>query len=140
MKIRTLRGRLDTNDLRRLIVDDGRLNHGYKVKSFHVWPDATGVSEGVCATLSTQYDAISEMNAGDNRQIAWAFGGFSSGTNAGAGPLAITDPDHVVNQDLWIRRNLAVETNYLIVLEPLIMSESQTIMQLIKERSQDDIR
>ena len=92
MKVRTLRGLLLSNEKRRLIVDDGRLNHGYKVVEFHVWPDGTGVTEGVGATLSTQYDADSKMNAGDNRQIAWSYGGYSSGTNSGAGPLAIVDP------------------------------------------------
>ena len=37
MNRRTLRGRVDTNDeKRRLIVDDGRVNHGFKIVAFHI--------------------------------------------------------------------------------------------------------
>lgn len=140
MKRRTLRGRLEDNFVHRLIVDDGRTNHGYIVKEFYVWP--SGVSDdGVFATLGTQYDMIGGANAGDNRQIAWAGSAWGTGGSTQAGAFNVVDPDHVVITDLWIRReNAADECNYLVILEPITLSEDEAIMALIKERSQDDIR
>ena len=32
------------------------------------------------------------------------------------------------------------EVNYLVIIEPIIMSEPQAVLQLIKERAQDDLR
>ena len=37
MKRHTLRGRVEPNSVKRLIVDDGRLTHAMKVDEFHVW-------------------------------------------------------------------------------------------------------
>lgn len=140
MKVRSLRGQLSSTDITRLIVDDGRLTHGYKVKEFHVWPDGTG-ADGVYATLGTQYDMSAGGDARDNRQIGWAGGCWSTTATTQSSTFSIVDPDHIVNQDLWIQATVATEnTNYLIILEPVVMTEDQTIMQLIKERSQDDIR
>ena len=138
--IRTLRGRLEDTDVHRLIVDDGRLNHGVKVKEFHVWSDGSGI-DGVYAVLGTQYDMSAGGNASDNRQIAWAGNAWGSGSTTTATSFSVIDPDHVVNMDLYIQRiNPADNCNYLIVLEPITMTNDQTILQLIKERSQDDIR
>ena len=140
MRVRTLRGQLNDTLVHRIIVDDGRTNHGYIIKQFHVWPDGTG-EDGVYAVLGTQYDMVSGGNASDNRQIAWAAGCFSSTATESASTFSIVDPDHVVNQDLYIQAMVGIEaTNYLVVLEPIVMTEDQAIMALIKERSQDDIR
>lgn len=140
MRIRTLRGQLNDTNVHRLIVDDGRTNHGYKIKSFHVWPNGSGI-DGVYAVLGTQYDMLPSGDAGDNRQIGWAGGAWSSGTGTIANRFSVLDPDHIVNTDLYIRATVGVEaTNYLIVMEPIQMTEDQAIMQLIKERSQDDLR
>lgn len=139
MKTRTLRGHLTNTDVHRIIVDDGRLSHGYIIKEFYAWPDGTGV-DGVYLTLGLQYDMVPNGNASDNRQIAWAGGAWSSGVGTIANNFSVVDPDHVVNQDLWIKSTTTDATNYLIVLEPITMTEDQTILQLIKERSQDDLR
>lgn len=140
MKRRTLRGQLTDTSVHRLIVDDGRTKHGYIVREFYVWP--RGVSDdGVFATLGTQYDMSPGANAADNRQIAWAGSAWGTGVATQAGALHVVDPDHIVINDLWIRRESAVdECNYLVILEPVTLSEDEAIMALIKERSQDDIR
>jgi hypothetical protein len=141
VKRRTLRGRLDTSELRRLIVDDGRLNHGYRVVSFVVFPYApAGGTQQTPVTLGLDYDMGANMDASDNRQIGWAVTVYGSGALEG-GQISVIDPDHVIIQDLWIRNENAVdEVNYLIELEPVDLNDDQAILSLIKERSQDDLR
>jgi hypothetical protein len=141
MKRRTLRGRLATSELRRLIVDDGRLNHGYRVVSFVVFPYApAGATQQTPVTLGLDYDMGPNMDASDNRQIGWAVTVYGAGSLEG-GQISVIDPDHIIIQDLWIRNENGVdEVNYLIELEPVELSNDQAILSLIKERSQDDLR
>jgi hypothetical protein len=55
--------------------------------------------------------------------------------------FSIVDPDHVVIQDLWIY-NIAdsEEANYLVELEAVEISNEQSVLQMIKERSQNASR
>lgn len=140
MSIRTLRGQLTDANVKQLVVDDGRLNHGYIVKEFHVWVDGGG-NEGVYAVLGKEYDMGAGGDAADARQIAWAGNAWSTGANLAATSFSVVDPDHVVIRDLYIQRiNPADPCNYLIVLEQKELSNDESILQLIKERSQDDLR
>lgn len=141
MRTRTLRGQLNDTNVHQLVVDDGRLSHGYVIKEFYVWPTGTS-GDGVFGVLGTQYDMLPYADAGDNRQIGWAGNTWSTTGTPTTGNWNVIDPDHVVIQDLYICGTTANNdpTNYLVVLEPLTMTESQTILQLIKERSQDDTR
>jgi hypothetical protein len=140
MRTRSLRGKLTDTNVKQLIVDDGRLNHGYKVTSFQVW--VTGSSaDGVYAVLGKEYDMGAGGDAGDARQIAWAGNAFDTGGTPNATSFSVIDPDHVVVQDLYIQRiNPSDECNYLIVLETKDLTNDESILQLIKERSQDDTR
>jgi hypothetical protein len=124
-----------------LIVDDGRLNHGYRVVSFVVFPYApAGATQQTPVTLGLDYDMGPNIDASDNRQIAWAITVYGSGALE-AQPTSVIDPDHVVIQDLWIRNeNNVDEVNYLIELETVDLTDDQAILSLIKERSQDDLR
>ena len=138
--MRTLRGRLTDTTIRRIIVDDGRTNHGYRIKEFHVWCDPLG-ADGVFATLGTQFDMLSGARADDNRQIAWGGNTWSSSSSTpSTGAWSVVDPGHVVITDLYVQATNSEGTNYLVILEPVTLSEDQAIMALIKERSQDDIR
>lgn len=139
-RVRTLRGRLTDNNVKRIIVDDGRTNHGYKVVEFYVWPQGSG-TDTVYASLGLSYDMASLGQADDNRQIAWASSGFGP-SSGDVGAFSVVDPDHVVITDLYIRAtNASVDpTNYMIIVEPITLSDDQAILALIKERSQDDIR
>jgi hypothetical protein len=141
MKRRTLRGQVDqVLTVKRLIADDGRLTSGYRVLEFHVWPDLDG-NNLVTGVLGLDYDMEATANAGDNRQIAWAMGSVdATGTNLGGQKWTVIDPDHIVIQDLYIICNADVPTNYMVVLEPVELSNDQSILTLIKERSQDDLR
>lgn len=138
--IRTLRGRLTSTDIRRIVVDDGRTNHGYQIVGFYVWCDPAA-ADGVFATLGTQYDMLSGARADDNRQIAWAGNTWSStSTTPTTGLWNVVDPDHVVITDLYIQAINSEATNYLIEVRPITMTDDEAILRLIKERSQDDIR
>lgn len=142
MKRRTLRGLLDTSELRRLIVDDGRLNHGYRVIRFEVFPYLAGGLQLTGVVLGLDYDIPSEFDASDNRQIGWAITGFTSTTSTNLGfPSSVIDPDHVVIQDLYIKNTSTTDkVNFLIELETMDLTYDQAILSLIKERSQDDLR
>ena len=136
----TLRGQIDNLIPKRLILDDGRLTSGHRVVSFQIWTDFN-TSETVAATLGTQYDMDPLANAGDNRQIAWAMCSYDlTGTNRGGQMWNVIDPDHIVIQDLYILSNRNVTFNYLVVIEPVELNDDQAVLQLIKEKSQDDHR
>ena len=139
--IRTLRGHLTDTNVHRIVVDDGRPNNGYKVLGFRVWPEGGG-AEGVFATIGTQYDMLPGARADDNRQFGWAGSTWSSTGTPTTGAFSVIDPDHVIIADMYIQSTTANidPTNYLIVVEPMILSDDEAILQLIKERSQDDVR
>jgi hypothetical protein len=144
VKRRTLRGQFVEGENKRLIVDDGRLNHGYKVVRFVIAGDPSSSGNDAFATLSLDYDAPVTWNWGDNRQIGWA----STNVQGTAGlepPFSVLDPDHVVIMDLYIQGQVSSSggsdvINYLIELEPMELTDDQAILSLIKERSQDDLR
>lgn len=144
---RTLRGQVKDGVSKRLIVDDGQLYRGYKVIDFVIAGDpgfSGGVNEDCYATLGLDYDVPLTWNWGDNRQIAWASTDIAS-LSAVNNVFSVVDPDHVVLQDLFIRAQNHTAggsdvINYLIVLEPVFLSDDEAIITLIKERSQDDLR
>ena len=143
MKRRTLRGQVVEGTNKRLILDDGRLNQGYKVVSFVVACDPGSSAFDSYATLSLDYDTDKTWNWGDNRQIGWASTNIVSTAGVNA-PFSVIDPDHIVIQDLWIQGQVSTGTgtdvvNYLIELEPVSLTDDQAIITLIKERSQDDL-
>jgi len=139
VKRHTLRGRVDPLVTKRLILDDGRLNHGLVVKEFYVWTISQVSGDDVDCILSLSGTVTAEMDASDNRQIGWARETTTAGTRLAS--MAIIDPDHVVVQDLWIS-NIATgaEANYLVILEAKELNDNESVLQLIKERSQDDPR
>lgn len=137
---RTLRGILETSELRRLIIDDGRLNHGYRVISFKVFPDVpAGGTQQTAVVLGLDYDITSNFDASDNRQIGWAMTAYGGALEQA--PLQVLDPDHIVIMDLYISNlNPNDRVNYIIELETVDLTDEETILSLIKERSQDDTR
>ena len=141
MKRRTLRGQLPSGELRRLIVDDGNFNRGFKVLEFHIWATSLTGSRDVQAVLGLDSDMAQSFDASDNRQIGWASQQNNIGGQEGLGNFSLVDPDHVVIRDLYIANfgPAGNTANYLVVLEPMDLTDDQAILQLIKERSQDDL-
>ena len=144
MNRRTLRGQFVEGVVKRLVVDDGRLTHGYKVVNFVISAGVGGSSLDSQAVLSLDYDAPTSWNWGDNRQIGWASQRVAD-VSGGQPVFAVLDPDHVVIMDLYIQGIVGGGggndvINYLIELEQVELSTDQAILALIKERSQDDLR
>ena len=141
------------------------LSRAWKVKSFYFWPEtmraATGTGDGqflVAASLATDtirpagFDDAVTVN--DNRQFGWMMKGYNlrdAATHFITGPTglndnqAIVDPDHVVNRHLYVNAYITSDNttsperryNYLIVLEPITISENQAILQMVKGVAQD---
>ena len=145
MRTHTMRGRVEYNSPKRLILDDGQFTRAFRVVALHTWPSSitSGVSEESDVTLSLDYDPSPNWDASDNRQIGWA--GFRNGATASTETLnawSLIDPDHIVVRDLYIINNnsLSSATNYLVILEEVSINENEAVLALIKERSQDDLR
>lgn len=138
---RTLRGQVEEGTIKHLIVDDGRLNHGYKVVNFVIAGNPTQTSHDCFATLGLSRDFSLIWDWSDNRQIAWA--STQTDTLSGMeGPFSVIDPDHVVIQDLYLKGQVGSASgtdsfNYLIELETVDLNDDETILTLIKESSQN---
>ena len=138
---RTLRGRLDElNAVKQLIVDDGRLNHGYRVVSFIILStDPTAATADSVGTLALSEDGARKWDLSDSRQIAWA-GQTMTSSSSPADYVSLIDPEHIVIQDLWVwgtGTSAHPGYQYFIELEAVDLNDEETIMTMIKERSQD---
>jgi hypothetical protein len=142
MKRRTLRGTVETNgEVRRLVVDDGNPNHGYKVTAFYILSISPQASTAdAIGTLAKHEDGARTWTLSDNRQIGWA-GQTMIGSAAPDATMAVLDPDHVIVGDLYVWGFGTTSTpgyQYLVELETIELADDEAVLQLIKERSQDD--
>lgn len=129
-KVRTLRGQLTNIGRRLLVVDDGRFDHGYRLKGFFAWPSVAGGP--VDALLCTSSGGATGQDAGNGLQIGWV---MSNSGNLDT-TSAVIDPDHIIIEDLFIHSNVAAPTNYVVILEMVELPQAQAIAALIKERGQ----
>lgn len=134
MSRRSLRGNIAGQTRRRIIVDDGRFNHGYKVTSFQCWPENNNT--GVEGVLSLSEEGATRGDAGENAQIAWVVAGDNQVPSI-TGVVEVVDPNHVVVRDLFVYNNASTSMNYLVVIEPITLDADQAVIALIKEVSQD---
>ncbi len=144
MRRRTLRGQVTEGDVKRLVLDDGRLTSGFRVTKFVISGDPASSGNDAWATLGLDYDTPASWDWGDNRQIGWASTNIQSTAGAQT-PFEVLDPNHVVLQDLYLQGVVSGAggssvINYMIVLEPMSLTDDEAILTLIKERSQDDPR
>ena len=142
MPIHTLRGTIDSGEVRRLIIDDGMLTNAHRITRFDIFPeDMASGSADVSGMLVREAGAArQEWLAEDNRQLGW-----SSTTMSTANSLnnftSIIDPEHIVVRELYVTGySNTGRINYLVVIEPVKLTEDQAVLQLIKEHSQDDLR
>lgn len=171
MKTLTLRGNISLADNARTVDNEvfsyqGNFMRGWVVREFFWWPasirGSTGSGDGqimMNATLATDtvgalgFEEIS--NCVDNRFIAWSAKGYnrrnSSVDDFITGPTgvldsrALIDPDHVVNDALYINAYSTSDSttsptrimNYMIVLEEKKLSPQAAILALIKGKAQD---
>ena len=157
-KKRTLRGTVSfparassgspANSAKRLLIlDDGRINVGYKIIDFHIYNSRMASEVGsecfaaqAHLALSIEPSAAALPKASDNREIAWA---TYQTTTEGVSSYALTDPDHIIVRDLQIvfpqvkNTNNVDEVNYYILMEEYEITDTEAIISIIKEESQD---
>jgi len=136
-RIMTLRGLLskDRNNKKQLVVGEGRLNVGYIIESFTLWPTEYDANYAFYGYLATDVRGITNMDASKSDQIAWFHGGFYA-----PAPSAIIDPQHIVNQDLYVVTNdsdIAIALNYLITMREVHLSDDEAIMTILKSEAQN---
>lgn len=154
-RVRTLRGTVDfpsrtssdpVNTGKRLIIlDDGRINIGYRIIDFRIWnADMIGFNTAFAAQahLAMSPDITNRLpEASDNREIGWAAYNTSSGNIIS--DFRLVDPDHIVVRDLNLvfpqvdNLAAAVQVNYYILMEEYAISDMEAIVSIIKEESQD---
>ena len=154
-KTRTLRGTLtfpqrgggtpSNSGKRLLILDDGRINVGYKIIDFVIFNSSLSGNTsafGSEAYLSLSKEPVADAlpAAEDNREIAWAM--YDTGTGYTTAQWSLVDPDHLVVRDLQILfpsvSNLAEsQVNYYILMEEYDITDTEAIITIIKEESQD---
>lgn len=137
---RTLRGKLKGNEIRQLVVDDGIFTNGLRVTYFTVWSADILLAQNAiaCLSLNDTILPIELLPANDPSVFAWAM------MNLGPTPATIDtiatwdrlDPDHVVNEELFIHNRIATDLEYLIVAQPYTMTEDEGVLQLVKGKQQ----
>jgi hypothetical protein len=132
-RTRTLRGRAESGDVVQLIVDDGRYRNGYRITGFFAWSPT--FSNNCYAILSYSDVPATQANADDSRQITWA--SYADGTTNITSQTSVIDPDHVVQQDLYVHVQGAT-MSYLVIMEEIELTEAQGILQLVKADQQSD--
>jgi len=139
MKTHTLRGRLAGDEIRRLIIDDGRLTHAMRVVSMEVFPVSVSGGNDIQVTLSLSNEFPLPFDASSNAQIGW--GTWWSDASA-KHDWTYVDPNHLVVRELYIKNTSpnSAQANYVIKLEAMDISEDESILQLIKENQQGDPR
>lgn len=143
--IHTLRGQITEGEIKRLVVDDGRLNHGFIVSKFVV-AGAANLSNAhdAMAVLGYQGNFPSLWDWSDNNQFAWAATNVPNIGTAQA-PFTLIDQGHTVLRDMYISGQVSSSggsdvINYYIELIPVTLRDDEAILTLIKERNQGELR
>lgn len=134
---RTLRGTLEGNEIRQLVVDDGIFTNGLRITYFSVWQFDFAAPQGAYGLLSTRDIVVplGMMPANDPACFAWS-AQLITGPQDSLSTWERIDPDHIVNEELFIHNRANTVLNYLIVAEPYSMSEDEGVLQLVKNKQQ----
>ena len=133
MREYTMRGTMAaTEQTRPLVVDDGRFTHGFIIEEMRIWAAGPSMVAGFnCQAVLSLYDVPPPtINAEESGTISWA-AWIESTTNA-IDQFFIIDPEHVVNQDLFLHNLGGTAMNYLIRMVPITMTPEQGVLQLVK--------
>ena len=145
--------------------EDNALTKGWKVREAYVWPASVRLAFGsgtgqflMQSVLHTDtgldMSDWGKWGAFDNRIIGWnnttfqeRAGNFPSNNASSFVPASqmILDPDHVIARELYVSfqsqsdggDSPPMEWNYLVVLEPMKLTPSETILSIIKSVAQD---
>jgi len=141
-RLRTLRGQVTVVGgvaRKNIIVSDGLVNYGMKIKSFSLWiNDVSNVNtmQGILS-LDT-VSSGSPSDASDNRQFAWTSFANSGVFGEASAMQTFIDPDHIVNRDLFLSMFASTDEtyNYLIEAQVVQLTDDEAIITIIKETSQ----
>ncbi len=124
---------------RRIVVDDGNFNDGWRITNIVAAGDALNSNE-VSVKVSLKEVPVFGWDWSRNTEIAWASARNTSEANWGGFPNAI-DPSAVIVADLYVTGNSSAgsDINFMIEIERVVLSDDQAILALIQERAQDDI-
>jgi hypothetical protein len=132
---------MTVGDTKRLIMDDGKFTTGRKITKFEIWPDSPGNTGEVGIIMSVNDTVVpTAFDASDSRQIAWGY--RTADANGVAGDYQfVLDPDHIIVRDAFLTAvgTAEIEVNYLVQMEFLKITDTECVLQLIKERQQDDL-
>lgn len=136
---RVIRGKLADNETRRIVVDDGNFNDGWRIVNFTAAGDAVNSNE-VAAKVSLKPVTTAGWDWSNNLEIAWASARNTTEANWGGFPNAI-DPSAVIVADLYVTGTSSAggDINFMIEIERVSLSDDQAILALIQERAQDDL-
>lgn len=134
---RTLRGRLDAGETRRLLIDDGDFQHGFIVEDISISPQSPlgeATSNDASAILHINSDTPVDFDWSGPQQIGWAV----YNTNAST-PTSIIDPDHIIVRELYITNlNATKKLNYLVRIRDRTMTPAHGVLQMVKEVTYND--
>lgn len=133
MREYTMRGTMAaTEQTRPLVVDDGRFTHGFIIEEMRIWAAGPSMVAGFnCQAVLSLYDVPPPtINAEESGTISWA--AWIESTTNGIDQFFIIDPEHVVNQDLFLHNLGGTAMNYLIRMVPITMTPEQGVLQLVK--------
>ena len=121
-----------TEITRPLVVDDGRFTNGFIIEEMRIWSAGPSIPAGFNsnACLSLYDTPPATMNAEESGTIAWA--AWVESTSNSIDQFFIIDPEHVVNQDLFLHNLGGTSMNYLIRMRPIVMTEPEGVLQLVK--------
>lgn len=129
---RVLRGTLVAGETRRLLIDDGDFQHGFKVTSMQISPlnpldEANSAASSAVLHISNVPE--SQFDWSSPRQIAWSVYNTNP-TNT----LNVIDPHHVVVRELFITNlNATSKLNYMIHIEDRMLTPAHGVLQMVKE-------
>ena len=126
----------------RITLFDGRFDTGYKVTKFLVWGiglDA-GQDNDVLGVLATEDLGSIVMDAGDQRQIAWAANRSHTFADVSGYVEGIVDPENMIIEDLFFYGFSGDQSisrvNYLIEMEKYDISDWQGALAMVRNKSQ----
>ena len=162
----TLDALSDTGNPHRIFsYEDNDLTKGWRIKEAYVWCSTVRADFGDDLGQFLMQTALhtdsgldmadwGQWGAFDNRIIGWSNQSFNEragnflsnvGSSFSTATRMIVDPNHVVARDLFLsfqsRSDGAdapvLDWSYMIVLEPMKMNPSETILSIIKSVAQD---
>ena len=133
---------MNTGQKKTLMVDDGRLTHGHRITSIRMWPARSSQVGDISCTLATNdVAAIIPMDASNNGQIGWVWGSHGTSQGNGFRFTSVLDPNHIVVEELVIVAEFGADftdgVNYMITLQPILLTESESAVVQIKARQQN---